>query len=67
MLVYFICLQINILIMTNIELLIYPDNEGKWRWRATSSNGKIVGSSSQGFSSKQYAAKNAAINGFIKA
>ena len=52
--------------MTNIDLVIYPDKEGKWRWRATSSNGKIVGSSGQGFSSKQYAAKNAAINGFIK-
>lgn len=30
----------------------------KWRWTVTASNGEIIGSSSQGFSSKQMAQNN---------
>jgi len=50
--------------MAKYTLEFYPDSYGKWRWRATSANGKIVGSSSQGFSSKQSAQNNARLNGF---
>ncbi len=32
--------------------LYYEDKRGKWRWRMTSVNGKIVGASSQGFASR---------------
>lgn len=37
--------------MSKYSLEFYPDSSGKWRWRATSSNGRIVGASSQGFAS----------------
>lgn len=50
--------------MSKYSLEFYPDSSGKWRWRATSSNGRIVGASSQGFASKQGAQRNAALNGF---
>ncbi len=33
--------------MTNIEF--YQDKRGKWRWRITSTNKRIIGASSQGF------------------
>lgn len=39
----------------------YKDAADKWRWRATADNGRIVGSSSQGFSSKERAADNVVI------
>jgi len=39
----------------------YKDAAGKWRWRATADNGRIVGSSSQGFASKERAADNVVI------
>ena len=50
--------------MPKYNLEIYLDTAGKWRWRAVSTNGKIVGSSSQGFASKQSAQRNAILNGF---
>ena len=37
---------------TNDRFEFYLDNSGKWRWRRYSSNGRIVGSSSQGYASK---------------
>lgn len=40
-------------------------NNKKWYWNAKSThNGEIVGSASQGFSSKQNAIRNAGLNGF---
>ena len=36
----------------------YKDAAGKWRWRVTADNGRILGSSSQGFASKQKAQEN---------
>jgi len=36
----------------------YIDKGGKHRWRVQAANGKIVGASSQGFSSKQKAEEN---------
>lgn len=41
-----------------MELKFYKDASDKWRWRVTADNGKIVGSSSQGFASKQMAGEN---------
>ena len=38
---------------------IYKDNAGEWRWRRTASNGEIVGSSSEGYASKQSCIENA--------
>lgn len=37
----------------------YKDTRGQWRWRRTSSNGRIVASSSQGYANKQYCVANA--------
>lgn len=50
--------------MTKHKLEFYPDTAGKWRWKATSSNGKILGASSQGFASRQSAQRNVGLNGF---
>ena len=50
--------------MTKYSLEFYPDSSGKWRWKAISPNGKILGSSGQGFASKQSAERNAGLNGF---
>lgn len=33
----------------------YPDNKGKWRWRAVAANGLIVADSGQGYSTKSNA------------
>jgi uncharacterized protein YegP (UPF0339 family) len=38
---------------------IYQDKGGKWRWRCFASNGKLVGSSSQGYKTKEDCAANA--------
>lgn len=40
-------------------LTFYKDKADKHRWRVKSENGEIVGSSSQGFASKQMAELNA--------
>lgn len=50
---------------SNLKWEFYQDKAGKWRWRATSTaNGKIVGSSSEGFESKQNAINNAKLMGY---
>jgi uncharacterized protein YegP (UPF0339 family) len=41
---------------------IYHNSDG-WRWRRTASNGRIVGSSSQGYSNRQDCVDNARRNG----
>lgn len=42
----------------------YKDNAGKWRWTRTAPNGKIVGSSSQGYTNKSDCIDNARRNGY---
>ncbi len=37
---------------------IYKDKRGKFRWRVVAENGKIVGSSSQGFANRRLAKEN---------
>lgn len=44
--------------MADLKMDFYQDKKGEYRWRALSSNGKIVGSSSEGFSSKANATNN---------
>lgn len=42
----------------------YQDKANEWRWRRKASNGKIVGASSEGYSSKQNCIDNAKRNGY---
>ena len=42
----------------------YQDPQKLWRWRRTASNGKIVGSSSQGYVNKSDCIDNARRNGY---
>jgi uncharacterized protein YegP (UPF0339 family) len=42
----------------------YKDDNGKWRWRRTASNGKIVGSSSQGYVNRSDCMDNAIKHGY---
>lgn len=42
---------------------IYQDNRGEWRWRRVASNGKTVGSSSEGYKNKSDCIANAKRNG----
>ncbi|MBO6524173.1 MAG: DUF1508 domain-containing protein [Balneolaceae bacterium] len=43
---------------------IYQDNAGEWRWRRIASNGRIVGASSEGYSSRANCVANAQRNGY---
>ncbi len=43
---------------------IYKDNKNEWRWRRTSSNGRIVGASSQGYTNKSDCISNAQRHGY---
>lgn len=36
-----------------MKFVIYKDAKGDWRWRIKSSNGRIVGDSSEGYKNKQ--------------
>lgn len=42
---------------------VYKDAAGNWRWRRTASNGRIVGSSSEGYVNKSDCIANAQRNG----
>jgi len=42
----------------------YQGNKGKWRWRRTARNGRIVGASTQGYVDKADCIDNALRNGF---
>ncbi len=42
----------------------YQDTQGKWRWRRTAPNGKIVGSSSEGYENRSDCVANAQRNGY---
>ena len=44
-----------------METDFYEDKRGKYRWRVVADNGKIVGSSSQGFANKILAEQNVKI------
>lgn len=43
----------------NSKLDIYRDTVGKYRWRITASNGRIIGASSQGYTRRKVCARNA--------
>lgn len=45
----------------------YKDSAGEWRWRRTASNGRVVGSSSQGYVNKSDCISNAQRNGYTGA
>ena len=42
----------------------YQDSSNQWRWRRIASNGRIVGSSSEGYSTRQACVENAKRNGY---
>ncbi|MEM6945462.1 MAG: DUF1508 domain-containing protein [Pseudomonadota bacterium] len=42
----------------------YKDKRGEMRWRRIASNGKVVGASTEGYSKKADAEKNAARQGW---
>lgn len=45
----------------------YTDARGEWRWRRIAPNGQIVGSSSEGYSSRANAVANAQRHGYTGA
>jgi len=45
--------------MTTSHFSMYKDKAGKWRWRLESDNGRITGSSSQGYIDKADCETNA--------
>lgn len=51
--------------MNNDKWEFYQDTEREWRWRRIASNGRIVGSSSQGYKNKQDCIDNAKRNGYL--
>ena len=56
-----------LLIVQDIEMdkwEFYKDGAGLWRWRRTAPNGRIVGSSSQGYVNKSDCEDNARRNGW---
>ena len=42
----------------------YQDAGGMWRWRRSASNGKIVGSSTEGYHNRSDCVANAVRNGY---
>ena len=42
----------------------YKDARGYWRWRRTASNGRIVGASTEGYTSKMNCRDNDKRNGY---
>lgn len=50
--------------MANNKFEFYQDKAGEWRWRKRAGNNRIIGASSEGFSSKQAAINNAKLNGY---
>jgi uncharacterized protein YegP (UPF0339 family) len=45
------------------QFTFYKDKKGEFRWQLIATNNKIVGASSEGFSSKSAVIKNAQSNG----
>ncbi len=48
----------------NDKWIFYQDDNGKWRWRRTSPNGRIVGASSQGYVNRSDCEENARRHGY---
>jgi len=48
-----------------MKLTIYTDKRGKHRWRVIAPNGRIVGASTQGYSTRYLCAQNAAMLGRV--
>lgn len=42
----------------------YKDSKNEWRWRRVASNGRIVGASAEGYSSRTNCLENARRNGY---
>lgn len=42
----------------------YQDPKGEWRWRRTAPNGKVVGSSTEGYKNRADCVANARRNGY---
>lgn len=42
----------------------YQDRKGKWRWKRIAPNGRIVGASTEGYSSRANCIANAKRNGY---
>lgn len=49
---------------SNDKWEFYQDARSEWRWRRISSNGRNVGSSNEGYSSKANCIANAQRNGY---
>lgn len=49
--------------MTTLKWEFYQDAGGEWRWRATASNGEIVGTSHEGYKNKEDCEANAHLLG----
>lgn len=43
---------------------IYQDRKGDWRWTRTASNGRIVGSSTEGYTTRYNCLQNAKRHGY---
>lgn len=43
---------------------IYQDATGKWRWRRTAPNGRIVAASTESYNTRQACVENAKRNGY---
>jgi len=53
------------LYMSNVDKwVIYQDPKNEWRWTRIASNGRIVGSSSQGYQNRVDCVDNARRNGY---
>lgn len=51
--------------MSNVDKwVIYQDPKNEWRWTRIASNGRIVGSSSQGYQNRVDCVDNARRNGY---
>lgn len=48
----------------NDKWTIYQDDKGEWRWTRTASNGRIVGASTEGYTSRINCLQNAQRNGY---
>jgi len=46
--------------------LFYKDKKGEWRWKHTATNGKIVGSSTEGFKNHLDCIENAKMSGYVE-
>lgn len=44
----------------------YKDSKGEWRWTRTASNGRIVGSSAEGYKNRIDCVSNAIRNGYVQ-